>query len=188
MNSSANIGIDEIAFYGRLLVLSGLHSLDRNRFHRIERWTDRSESFCKASTDSIGAVSQDSEDDHKFRVFLDCLAELCASARNGGTVTAVTVHLPETSRPPQYLFVSNSRSNSETNAAKGHVEGILVAFEPGHNYPDLPRHWEVVPGVRHEVLKAALEFDQERFKEYVKIIYSCRRKLSNRNDLNKSCE
>lgn len=188
MSSSANTGIDETAFYGRLLVLSGLHSLDRNRIHRIERWTDRTESFRKASTDSIGAVSQDSEDDRQFRVFLDCLAELCASARNGRTVTAVTVHLPETSRPPQYLFVSNSRSNNEKNAAKSHVEDILEAFEPGHDYSDHPRHREVVPGVRHEVLEKALEFNKQRFKEYVKIIYSSLHKLSNRNNLNKSCE
>lgn len=187
MSSNYKTGIDEIAFYGRLLVLSGLHSLDRNRNHQIERWTRPTQLFLKTSSDSTGAETQDLEDDDKLRIFLDCLAEICASARNGRTVTAVTVHLPKTSGPPQYVFVSNDRSKNETDAAKTYVEGILRAFETGQDH-GYRQNREVVPGVRHALLKKALEFNQARFKEYVKIIYNCLRKLSERNNLNRSCE
>lgn len=187
MSLNFNTEIDENAFYGQLLILSNLHSLDKNRYHQIKRFTTPTQPFLKASSDSTVAGPQDSEDNEKFRVFLDCVAELCASARNGRTVTAVTVHLPKANRPPQYVFVSNDRSKNDTSAAKTYVEDILKAFEEGQEYPDVPQNREVVPGVRHAVLKKALKFNQERFKEYVKIVYSCLRKLFDRNNLNKRC-
>lgn len=189
MSSNVNTGTDESAFYGRLLVLSSLNSLDRNRYHRIERLRGPAQPFLKASSDSTEIGPQAAADEEKLRVFLDCLAELCASARDGRTVTAVTVHLPKTNRPPQYVFVSNGRSKNETGAAKTYIEGMLKDFENVvHDYPGFSQTREVVPAVSRAVLGKALEFNQHRFKKYVRIIYDCLRKLSKRNNLNKNCE
>lgn len=103
MGSSVNAVINETLFYKRLVTLSSLHSLDRKRIYNIERLTDPSQPFFNPASDLTDIRFRRLRDDHKFRVFLDYLAEVCASTRSGRTVTAVTVHLPKDSNRPEYL-------------------------------------------------------------------------------------
>lgn len=177
--------IDEQQLYGRLLVLSSLHSLHRNRYYRIQRQPDRDQSSSDAKVNLVESRPQDVKDDDKLRVFLDCLAETCASRRNGGTVTAVTVHRLSNSDHPRFVFVSNNRSK---NAAKAHVQDILEEFGCFQDYPGCPQDRRALLIHYNGVLRKILKFNRERFKTYVKIAFSCLETLYTRPNLNKSCK
>lgn len=181
MGSSFNAVRNETLFYKRLVMLSSLHSLDRKQTYKIERLTDPSQSLFNRASDLTDIRFRRLRDDHEFRVFLDYLAEVCASTRSGRTVTAVTVHLPKNSNRPEYLLVSNNRFSDEMNPSRRHVKYILQTFGGFQHYPVSRR-------IRRVVLRKLLKFNQERFKEYVKIIFNCLDKLSTRSNLNKDCK
>lgn len=188
MGSSINAVINETLFYKRLVTLSSLHSLDRKRIYNIEQLTDPSQSFFNPASDLTDIRFRRLRDDHEFRLFLDYLAEVCASTRSGRTVTAVTIHLPKDSNRPEYLLVSNNRFKNEMHRSRRHVEGILKTFGGSQHYLGFHNKKYVPSGTRDEVLRSFLQFNQERFKEYVKIIFNCLNKLSTRSNLNRDCK
>lgn len=188
MSPNLDTGIDENVFYERLVVLSTLHSLDRERYHRIERFRDPNPLLGSLASASTQTESRDLKNEHKLRVFLDYLAEVCASTRSGRTVTAVTIHLPKKSNRPEYLFVSNNRFRRKiSDQCSEHIEGTLKAFEGFRDDHGSPRHREISPADR-DALSNAVKFNQERFKAYVRIILNSLNTLFQRWDLDQSCK
>lgn len=188
MSPNLHTGMNENLFYERLVVLSTLHSLDRERYHRIERSRDPNTLLGSPASASTQIESRDLKNEHKLRVFLDCLAEVCASTRSGRTVTAVTHHLPKKGNRPEYLFVSNNRFfPKELNQCRKYIERTLKAFEGSRDIHGSPRHREISPADR-DALRNAVEFNQERFKQYVRIIFNSLNKLYKREELDESCK
>ena len=187
--SSSTIGkFDQDDFYCRLLLLSSLQTLDKDKFHNIKRMTGPSRQFMYPASVPHNIELQEAEDYGKLRNFLDCLAEICASKRAGSTVTAVTVHLVGNPPRPQYIFVSNNRSAQEANDAKTHVEYILRTFGGPQICSGSPQTQDIAPDVRGAVLRKVLEFCQNRFRNYIKTTIRCFKTLDRRKDLNKRCK
>lgn len=172
--------IDEDDFYKHLIVLSSVHSLDKDKRHRIERSRGPSQPPSSQVDNPIDSTAQVDDDDEsalidekdiELRTILDHLAEICASKHNGSTVTAVTVHLPSLGSCPEYLFVSNSRPTSEKNSAKSHIESILKALCGVHITPTctLQQQKDALEVYRW-VLKRILWFNRERLVSYLSII------------------
>lgn len=182
MSSLSIDDTDEDDFYNHLIVLSSVHSLDKDKRHRIERSRGPSQPPSSQVDHSIDTTQVDDDDENalvdekdiELRTFLDRLAEICASKHNGGTVTAVTVHLPSLSSCPEYLFVSNSRPTSKKGGAKHHIKSILKALCGVHITPTctLQQQKDALE-VYRRVLKRILWFNRDRLVSYLSTIEKC---------------
>lgn len=191
MSSPPNTEID-CDFYKRLLVLSTLHSREKEETYIIERLRGPSQPFPSETINLTAAQRLDLEDDKELRIFLDHLANVCANTPGGKTVTAVTVHLPQNSRGPAYLFFSNNRSMKETEQAKIHVRHILKYLSTCDNSKYLSQNKKDAPKVETVLLKRILGFNRERLDAYVKTVSQCLETLQNLHDggvgLDESCK
>lgn len=186
---NADTGIDELAFYKQLAVLQCLHFLEADQYYRINRERGLSQPPRVLPEDPTDSTSQQEDPDIKLRKFLDCLAEVCASTRNGDTVTAVTVHLPSPGLPPEYVFVSNHLSQKAVSNAKDYIEGILNAFGQLQEYPSLSQSQEVAQThIGKEVLRQAVCFDRKRLHYYLRKIKKNLEVLSKRSELDTFCK
>lgn len=184
MVPSPQTGIYEHCFYKRLIVLSSLHSLDRGRYHRIKRLKGRSQPSRNKSSNLSETASVDQDKDIELRTFLDRLAEICASTKGGSTVTAVTVHLPEgRSVCPEYLIISNQRSEQDMKRTKAHIEETLKAFHSGIESNCIPRQRKGVLDTYGGVLKRILLFNRGRLNVYQGAVLDCLQELYKDTDL-----
>lgn len=183
MSSSADPRENESAFYKRLVLLSSLHSIEKQRYYRIDRLRGPSQPSSKQRRNWTRNEKRDLRDDRELRAFLDRLAEICASKRDGSTVTAVTIHRPGPDQPPHYIFASNSRSD-DPNAIKTHNQDVLGAFcsDGDGTSTYIPRQRRDVLMTYHEILGRILLFNRERLRVYLKSLWKCLQKLQDSLD------
>lgn len=182
MSPSSNTESLEIGFYRRLLVLASLHSAERSQLHRIERLRVQNLPLSSSQGCLTQIERRELNNDLKLRLFLDSLAEICASTRNGSTVTAVTVHLPEGTRCPEYLFLSNQRDEKEAEDAKIYIESVLKTFVELESLPTPLKQQQ------HNVLRMALHFNRLKIQLCLDIICKGLRRLHKKHILDRICQ
>lgn len=181
MRISKNPTVDEGSFYKRLALLSIIHSIEKDRYYRIDRLRGPSQPSLKETRDWTGDKLKILKEDEDLRHFLDCLAEICANKHNGSTVTAVTIHRPGPDECPQYIFASNGRSDDD-NEMESYINYVLTSFGNLNKDKCLPRLLGGVLETHRDVSGQILLFNRSRLKVYLNKILRCLNNLKSREE------